>query len=90
MHPRLAESVICLQQPLVLLALDHVLPRIPGLCYIARLTIGGCFTTMDCRAASAAGVVATVTRQAAAQAKLIAVLMIITVALLRSPRPIAA
>jgi hypothetical protein len=53
------------------------------------LTIGGCFTTTDCRAASALGVVAIVARQAAAKAKLIAVLMIITVALLRSSGPIA-
>src|SRR5207247_8840847 len=36
-HPRLAESGVCFQQPIVAFALDHVPPRRPGGRHVARV-----------------------------------------------------
>jgi hypothetical protein len=51
---------------------------------LARIDRRGCFATTGCRdiSARAAGAIAIVARQAAAKTKIIAVLMIITAALL--------
>ena len=78
-HPRLAESGISRQLPLILFTVDYVLPRRPGLRYVAGADYRGMLHRdgPSRRLRVTAGVVAIVARQAAAIANFTAVLMII-------------
>jgi hypothetical protein len=82
--PLPAKGGVCGQQPLVRLAVDHVLPRIPGPRDVARADYRTCFTVTVGRTACAwaALVIAIGANNAAAKARVSAVLMIITLVLL--------
>jgi len=78
--PFSAESGISRQQPLVRLAVDHILRASQDVDTSPGLTIGRCFTVTVGRTACAwaAVVIAIAAKTAAATAKVTAVLMIIT------------
>ena len=82
---RFTESGICLQQSLLLLAFDHILPRRPKfLTASSSLPIGGCFTTTVAVPVCVwtGWKAATVPRHAIASVKVTTVFIIVAVALL--------